>query len=45
MKLTLNGGKGDVHDGGVEHDHQLPDAQDDQCDPPPPVALTGLRDL
>ena len=32
---VLRGGQRDVHDGGVEHDHQLRDAEDREDRPPP----------
>jgi hypothetical protein len=33
MEVPLDGGKGDVHHGGVEDDHQLTDAQDHKGQP------------
>jgi hypothetical protein len=39
VELALDRGQGDVHDRGVEHDHQLGHADDDEGQPAP--ALTG----
>ncbi len=45
MQLTLNRRERDVHDRGVEHDHQLAHAQHDQGDPAPPIHFGDGRNL
>ena len=35
VEAALDRRQGDVHDRRVEHDHQLAEAEHDECDPPP----------